>query len=83
MRHNCLGFGRALESDTIEMVRAAGGQVTGTVRYPVESADLSSFLLRAQGSGAQVVAIAGSGTVFINAVKAAHEFGLRRRQTVQ
>ncbi|MBR0673331.1 ABC transporter substrate-binding protein [Roseomonas soli] len=53
------------------------------MRYPVESADLSSFLLRAQGSGAQVVAIAGSGTVFINAVKAAHEFGLRRRQTVQ
>ena len=75
-------FGHALESDTIEVVRAAGGQVAGTVRYPVESADLSSFLLRAQGSGAQVVAIAGSGTVFINAVKAAHEFGLRRRQTV-
>ena len=75
-------FGHALESDTIEVVRAAGGRVAGTVRYPVESADLSSFLLRAQGSGAQVVAIAGSGTVFINAVKAAHEFGLRRRQTV-
>lgn len=75
-------FGHALESDTIDVVRAAGGRVTGTVRYPVESADLSSFLLRAQGSGAEVVAIAGSGTVFINAVKAAHEFGLRRRQTV-
>lgn len=75
-------FGHALESDTIDVVRAAGGRVAGTVRYPVESADLSSFLLRAQGSGAEVVAIAGSGTVFINAVKAAHEFGLRRRQTV-
>ncbi|MBR0668630.1 ABC transporter substrate-binding protein [Roseomonas hellenica] len=75
-------FGHALESDTTDVVRAAGGRVAGTVRYPVESADLSSFLLRAQGSGAEVVAIAGSGTVFINAVKAAHEFGLRRRQTV-
>jgi len=75
-------FGHALESDTLDVVRAAGGTVAGTVRYPVESPDLSSYLLRAQASGAQVVAIAGSGTVFINAVKAAHEFGLRRRQTV-
>ncbi|WP_207540978.1 ABC transporter substrate-binding protein [Sabulicella rubraurantiaca] len=77
-------FGHALESDTMEVVRGLGGRVVGAVRYPVESPDLSSFLLRAQGSGAQVVAIAGSGTVFINAVKAAHEFGLRRggRQTV-
>ncbi len=75
-------FGHALEADTVAVVNASGGRVAGTVRYPVESADLSSFLLRAQGSGADVVAIAGSGTVFINAVKAAHEFGLRRRQTV-
>lgn len=42
----------------------------------MDTSDHSSFLLQAQASKAKVVAIAGSGTVFINAVKSAKEFGL-------
>src|SRR5690606_27347012 len=69
-------FGHALEADTIAAVKAHGGKVVGTVRYPMNVTDHSSFLLQAQASKAKVIAIAGSGMGFINAVKSAHEFGV-------
>lgn len=69
-------FGHALEADTASVVKANGGTVVGAIRYPIDTADHSSFLLQAQASNAKVVAIAGSGTTFINAVKSARDFGL-------
>ena len=69
-------FGHALEADTSAVVKALGGQVLGSTRYPPDALDQSSFLLKAQSSQAKVVALAGSGTVFVNAVKSAHEFGI-------
>jgi branched-chain amino acid transport system substrate-binding protein len=69
-------FGHALEADTSAIVKALGGQVVGSTRYPPDALDQSSFLLKAQSSQAKVVALAGSGTVFVNAVKSAHEFGI-------
>ncbi len=69
-------FGHALEGDTAAVVKANKGTVVGTVRYPIDTPDHSSFLLQAQASKAKVVAVAGSGTVFINAVKSAKAFGL-------
>lgn len=69
-------FGHALEADTSTVVKANGGKVVGTVRYPIDTNDHAAFLLQAQASKANVVAIAGSGTVFINALKSAKEFGL-------
>jgi hypothetical protein len=36
-------------------VRADGGQVVASVRHPLGVSDLSSYLLQAQSSGAQVV----------------------------
>ena len=69
-------FGHALESDTAAVVKANGGKVVGSVRYPIDTSDHSSFLLQAQASNAKVIAIAGSGTTFINAVKSAKDFGL-------
>jgi branched-chain amino acid transport system substrate-binding protein len=71
-------FGHALEADTSAVVKALGGEVKGSVRYPIETSDQSSFLLQAQASKAKVVGLAGSGTVFVNAVKAAQEFGIPR-----
>jgi branched-chain amino acid transport system substrate-binding protein len=71
-------FGHALEADTSAVVKALGGEVVGSVRYPIETSDQSSFLLQAQASHAKVVGLAGSGTVFVNAVKAAQEFGIPR-----
>ncbi len=69
-------FGHALEGDASAIVKKAGGQVSGAVRYPIETADHSAFILQAQSSPAEVVAVAGSGTTFVNAVKSAREFGL-------
>jgi len=77
-------FGHALEGDTANVVKANGGTVVGSIRYPIYTADHSSFLLQAQASKANVVAIAGSGTTFINAVKSAKDFGLAEggKQTI-
>ncbi|WP_209792250.1 ABC transporter substrate-binding protein [Ensifer adhaerens] len=69
-------FGHALEADATQIVKADGGEVSGSVRYPIETSDHSAFMLQAQASPAQVVALAGSGTTFVNAVKSASEFGL-------
>src|SRR6202140_4163490 len=71
-------FGHALEADTAAVTKSLGGEVLGWTRYPVETSDQSSFLLQAQASKAKVVGLAGSGTVFVNAVKAAQEFGIQR-----
>jgi len=69
-------FGHALETDATQIVKGNGGEVSGSVRYPIETSDHSAFMLQAQASEAQVVAMAGSGTTFVNAVKSASEFGL-------
>ncbi|MBR0794844.1 ABC transporter substrate-binding protein [Bradyrhizobium jicamae] len=69
-------FGHALEADTSAVVKALGGQVVGSTRYPPDSFDQSSFLLQAQSSKAQVVALAGSGNVLVNSIKSAQEFGI-------
>ncbi|MDP4005621.1 ABC transporter substrate-binding protein [Methylobacterium sp. NEAU K] len=69
-------FGHALERDASEAVAKAGGKVLGHVLAPFQSTDYSSYLLQAQGSRAQVVALANSGGDTINAIKQASEFGL-------
>lgn len=71
-------FGHALEADAISQLKERNGKMLGTIRYPIESNDLSSFLLRAQDSKAKVIALAGSGSTFVNAVKAASDFGVTK-----
>lgn len=72
-------FGHGLEADTSRVVKENGGEVIGAVRHPLNTADFASFLLQAQASGAQVLAIANAGADTINAVKAAREFGLTQK----
>ncbi|RYX86035.1 MAG: ABC transporter substrate-binding protein [Bradyrhizobiaceae bacterium] len=70
-------FGHAAEADASKFVKAAGGTVVGTVRYPFGSTtDFSSFLLQAQSSGADVIGFANSGSELISALKQAQEFGI-------
>lgn len=71
-------FGHSLESDTSNVVKAAGGTVVGSVKHPLGASDFSSFLLQAQASKAQIIGLANAGGDFINAVKAANEFGITR-----
>jgi len=69
-------FGHALERDTVNVVKASGGEVKGTVRAPLGASDFSSFLLQAQSSKAQILGLANAGGDTINAIKAANEFGI-------
>ena len=73
-------FGHALERDTSNFIRAAGGRVLGSVRTPFPgTTDFSSFLVQAQASRAKVVGLANAGGDTINSIKQAAEFGLTRR----
>jgi len=69
-------FGHALEADVTGVVEANGGEVIGTIRHPFPTPDFSSFILQAQGSGADVVALANAGGDTTNAITTAGEFGL-------
>jgi branched-chain amino acid transport system substrate-binding protein len=75
-------FGHALERDASRAVEAAGGKVVGKVRHPFNNPDFSSFLLQAQSSPAQVIALANAGSDFANAIKQAHEFGLSQSDKI-
>ena len=69
-------LGAQLEADTRKFIAQQGGQVAGSVRHPINTPDFSSFILQAQSSGADVIALADAGGDFINFVKQAGEFGL-------
>jgi len=71
-------FGQALQRDAATFVTQAGGAVVGQARHPLDTTDLSSYLLQAQASGAQVIGLANAGTDTTNAIKQAAEFGIGR-----
>lgn len=70
--------GYSLEEAAHTEVIAEGGKVIESVRHPLNTADFSSYLLRAQSSGAQVVALANAGNDTVNVIKQAAEFGLTK-----
>jgi branched-chain amino acid transport system substrate-binding protein len=71
-------FGKQLAADTASVVKANGGEVVGTVYHPLNASDFASFLLQAQASKAQIIAIANAGGDTISAIKQAAEFGIGR-----
>jgi branched-chain amino acid transport system substrate-binding protein len=75
-------FGHSLEADASTVVKANGGTVAGAVRHPLNASDFSSFLLQAQTSKAQVLALANAGGDFTNAMKAAREFGINKSMKI-
>jgi branched-chain amino acid transport system substrate-binding protein len=75
-------FGHSLEKDSSEIIVANGGTVLGAARHPFPGTDFSSFLLKAQASGAQVIGLANAGTDTTNSIKQAAEFGITPKQTL-
>ena len=69
-------FGHSLEEDAGRVVKANGGQVVGSVRFPFNSPDLTSFVLQAQASKAKIIGIAAGPPDNTNAIKIGGEFGL-------
>ena len=75
-------FGRALQAGATAFIEKNGGKVVGGVRTPLGTTDYSSFMLQAQASKADVVALANGGDDAINSVKSAREFGITDKQKV-
>ena len=73
-------FGHSLEKDATDVVKANGGEVVGSVRHPFPGSDFSSYLLKAQSSGAQIIGLANAGGDTINSIKQAAEFGITPKQ---
>ena len=72
-------FGTQLQDAAANVVTAAGGNVVGSVRVPLATADFSSFVLQAQNSNAQVLGLANAGEDFTNSLKTANQFGVTRK----
>lgn len=71
-------YGHQLANDSKRFVEQAGGTVVSEIKHPINTSDFSSFLLQAQSSGADVIALANAGADTINSIKSAAEFGLGR-----
>ncbi|HWK72126.1 MAG TPA: ABC transporter substrate-binding protein [Burkholderiaceae bacterium] len=69
-------FGHSLQKGSEDMVKQLGGTVVGSVLHPLNVPDFASYLLQAQSSKAQVVALANGGADVVNAIKQAREFGI-------
>jgi branched-chain amino acid transport system substrate-binding protein len=69
-------FGRGIQAGITREVLAHGGKVLGAVYHPIGTSDFSSYVLQAQASHAQVIALANGGQDTMNAIRAAKEFGV-------
>jgi branched-chain amino acid transport system substrate-binding protein len=76
-------FGKGLEEDTSNVVKASGGKVLGAARHPSPgTTDFSSYLLQAQASGAKIIGLANAGADTVNCIKQAKEFGVTPKQSL-
>jgi branched-chain amino acid transport system substrate-binding protein len=75
-------FGHALEKDATKVITDNDGKVLGSVRHPFPGSDFSSFLLKAQASGAKVIGLSNAGGDTINTIKQAAEFGITPKQSL-
>jgi branched-chain amino acid transport system substrate-binding protein len=64
-------YGHQLAADLTKVVDKNGGKVVGQVFHPVGASDFASFLLQAQASKAQAVALANAGGDTSNSIKQA------------
>ena len=76
-------FGHVLEEQNAGIVKRAGGEVKGAVRYPFpDTTDFSSYLEQAMASGATTLGLANAGLDTQNSVKQAHEFGVQTKMKI-
>jgi branched-chain amino acid transport system substrate-binding protein len=75
-------FGHDLEKQASDEVVANSGKVIGGVRHPIGANDLSSFILQAQASNADVVALANAGGDTVNTIKQAAQFKVAPKQKI-
>jgi branched-chain amino acid transport system substrate-binding protein len=69
-------FGESMEKISRDMIVSNGGKFLGSVKNPLNTPDMSSFLLQAQASKAKIIGVANVGQDFRNIVVGAADFGL-------
>jgi branched-chain amino acid transport system substrate-binding protein len=69
-------FGQTMAKETSAAVVKSGGKVIAEIRHPLNTTEFSSVLLQAQGSGANVIGFANSGSDTIRSIKQAAEFDM-------
>ena len=69
-------YGTLMDTIIRRELTAMGGKVVGSVRFPYETTDFSSYLLQAQSSGATLIVSTSGGAANINIMKQSREFGL-------
>ena len=75
-------FGHDLEKQATDEIVASGGKIVGGVRHPLGTNDFSSFILQAQSSKADVVALANAGGDTVNTIKQAADFKVSPNQKI-
>ncbi len=75
-------FGHDLEKQATDEILASGGKIVGGVRHPLGINDFSSFILQAQASKADVVALANAGGDTVNTIKQAADFKVSPNQKI-
>src|SRR5215470_818931 len=71
-------LGKSMVRDGTSVITSGGGTVLGSVNVPINNADYASFILQADGTGADVIAFATAGGDTINLIKQSAEFGLKQ-----
>ena len=69
-------FGKSLFNDASETVKASGGEVVGQAIHPLNASDFASQILAAQGSRADIIALANAGPDLVSTIKQSREFGI-------
>lgn len=69
-------YGTLMDTIIRRELTPMGGKVVGSVRFPYETTDFSSYLLQAQSSGATLIVSTSGGAANINIMKQSREFGL-------
>lgn len=75
-------YGNAAVAEARKQLDALGASTIGESKHPLNSSDMSSQIIAALQSKAQVVAFANSGADAANAIKSASEFQLGAKKTL-
>ena len=69
-------MGETAASAFTSAVEKIGGKVVGVARHPLNSADMSSYVLQAQASGAKAIMLGNAGNDLGNVVRQLREYGI-------
>ena len=73
-------FGHSLEDNATAVIKQEGGKVVGKALHPLSTSDFASYLMQAQSSPSEVIALANAGRDTQNTIRQAAQFGMMDSQ---